>query len=76
MEKLNHHFRALFQQLGLPAGDGEIAAFILQYSPIEKSIRLPDADFWSASQAQFLREQLSVDADWAEAIDQLDVALR
>ncbi|WP_293936031.1 DUF2789 domain-containing protein [Iodobacter sp.] len=76
MEKFNHHFRALFQQLGLPASDGEIAAFIQQHSPLAKNMALPDADFWSVSQSQFLREQLADDADWAEVIDQLDVALR
>ena len=37
---------------------------------------LEDAFFWSESQAQFLRDDILDDADWAEVVDQLDVLLR
>jgi hypothetical protein len=37
---------------------------------------LADAFFWSPSQAQFLRDDILDDADWAEVVDQLDVLLR
>ena len=35
-----------------------------------------DAAFWTPAQAQFLREEFTEDADWAERVDQLNVMLR
>jgi hypothetical protein len=37
---------------------------------------LDQADFWSSSQAVFLKEALEEDADWVEAVNELDVRLR
>jgi hypothetical protein len=37
---------------------------------------LADAFFWTKSQAEFLRDEILDDADWAEVVDQLDVLLR
>mgnify|MGYP001182333735 FL=1 len=37
---------------------------------------LPEAPFWNRAQADFLRDALWNDADWSEAIDELDVLLR
>jgi hypothetical protein len=37
---------------------------------------LADAPFWRPQQAQFLREEVADDADWAEIVDTLDASLR
>lgn len=76
MEKFTHSVTALFQQLGLPAGEGQIDAFIHAHASLAEGTDLADAPFWSPSQAAMLREQLVLDADWAVAIDQLNLALR
>ncbi|NHQ88492.1 DUF2789 domain-containing protein [Iodobacter sp. HSC-16F04] len=76
MEKFPHHLNALFAQLGLASGDDDIAAFIMKHAPLPSHFSLLEAPFWTENQAAFLREELEEDADWAEVIDQLDVALR
>lgn len=76
MEKFTHSVTALFQQLGLPAAEGQIEAFILAHAPLADGTDLADAPFWSPSQATMLREQLVLDADWSVVIDQLNLALR
>lgn len=76
MDKFFHRFSELFSQLGLPAGLEEIKAFIEQHSPLASDIRLEDASFWTKAQAEFLRDEILEDADWAEIVDQLSNALR
>ena len=76
METFHHRFSELFAQLGLPSDRASIASFIVQHSPLHDTVRLADAPFWTPSQAALLREQILCDADWAEVIDQLNVALR
>jgi hypothetical protein len=71
-----HDIQSLFAQLGLPYEAAAIDAYIAAHSPLAPHLALADAPFWSASQAQFLREELLVDADWAAAIDDLNVQLR
>ncbi len=66
----------LFAQLGLPDDSAEIRRFISQHRPLEADTRLADAPFWNAHQADFLRQMLKADSDWAVTIDQLDAALR
>jgi hypothetical protein len=46
------------------------------YRPLKAETRLEDASFWNPSQRHFIKEQLSIDADWSELIDQLSLALR
>lgn len=75
MEKINHPFSELFAQLGLPDDPASIALFIAQHAPLVDGVRLPDAPFWSASQAAFLRESLLADSDWADVVDRLGKAL-
>jgi hypothetical protein len=41
-----------------------------------QGVRLPDAPFWTRSQASFLRESLSQDSDWSGPVDQLGKALQ
>lgn len=76
MELFSHRFPALFAQLGLPNEEESIKAFIEANTPLADSVRLEDAPFWTAGQAQMLGEELKHNADWAEVIDQLSLALR
>lgn len=75
METQRHAMVSLFAQLGLNADKGAIEHFIATHS-LPADIRLADAPFWSPAQAEFLREELLEDADWAEVIDALDGQLR
>jgi endo-beta-N-acetylglucosaminidase D len=76
MEESLHSMTDLFTQLGLPSKPLEIQAFIESHRPLDASFELNEAPFWTASQADFLREQVQEDADWAGIIDRLDSGLR
>ncbi|NCT83684.1 MAG: DUF2789 domain-containing protein [Comamonadaceae bacterium] len=76
MDKPFHGFSELFSQLGLPGDTAGIAAFLARHGPLPADVALADAPFWTPAQAGLLREQLGADADWAEVVDRLDVALR
>jgi hypothetical protein len=65
----------LFAQLGLPSDEASVQQFIARHRPLPAGVTLPDAAFWTPAQAQFLREQLQRDADWAEVVDQLNLGL-
>lgn len=71
-----HQFSDLFAQLGLPSNKTDILAFIAKHSPLQQDINLWEAPFWTPSQAAMLRDELDEDADWAHAVDQLNLALR
>ena len=71
-----HQFCELFAQLGLPSDVKDIAAFIQSHSPLDPRTRLEEAPFWTPAQAALLRDELVGDADWAELVDQLNLALR
>jgi len=76
MEPAIHDLSDLFAQLGLPAEPGQIEHFIARHRPLADAVLLADAPFWSPSQAHFLSEMVAEDADWASAVEQLDVMLR
>ena len=76
MELPVHKFRDLFRQLGLPDDSPAIESFIGAHRPLPPEVALADAPFWVPSQAQFLREEIADDADWAELVDSLDASLR
>ncbi|MBG6074625.1 DUF2789 domain-containing protein [Polaromonas sp. CG_9.11] len=76
MDQPIHQFSDLFAQLGLPADESAIRLFIATHSPLRSDIELADAPFWTDSQAAFLKEEKLEDADWAELVDQLNLALR
>jgi hypothetical protein len=76
MEQSSHPFSELFAQLGLPCTAQEIARFLTAHTPLSDSVRLPDAPFWTPSQAAFLQESLVQDSDWSGVVDQLNKALR
>ena len=71
-----HKFSELFCQLGLPDDSASIDAFIAAHRSLAPDVALADAPFWSASQRDFIRQEIIEDADWAELVDQLDVSLR
>lgn len=71
MEPSIHQLGDLFRQLGLPDDPASIERFIAAHRPLPAGVALADASFWTPSQAQFLREELSDDADWAEIVDTL-----
>lgn len=71
-----HRFSELFAQLGLYTDAASIAAFIQRHAPLDPAIRLEDAPFWTPAQAALLRDEILGDADWAEVVDQLNLALR
>ncbi|MET0517334.1 MAG: DUF2789 domain-containing protein [Burkholderiaceae bacterium] len=75
MDISHHRFSDLFAQLGLPADEADIRRFIAGHRPLPPGMALADAPFWTPAQAQLLKQQLSQDADWAEVIDQLNLAL-
>lgn len=76
MENIMHSESDLFEQLGLPASENDIQAFIATYRPLPANIKLYEAPFWTNAQAKFLRDQIAIDADWAVPIDKLDACLR
>jgi hypothetical protein len=71
-----HHFSELFAQLGLPNDARSIAQFLSIHAAMSQNMRLPDAPFWTNSQAAFLRESLIQDSDWSGLVDQLGKALQ
>ncbi len=75
MDTSRHTIYTLFAQLGLPNNDVAIEAFV-KNNHLPDEIPLEKAAFWSAGQAQFLREAIAEDADWSEVVDQLDAQLR
>lgn len=76
MEAAIVRFHDLFAQLGLPNDPLSIQAFLTRHTPLAPEVSLPDAAFWTPSQATFLLEALQQDSDWAELVDQLNHALR
>ena len=71
-----HRLPDLFAQLGLPDDETEVERFIERHRGLADDVRLEDAPCWTSAQARLLREGLQQDADWAEVIDQLNLALR
>jgi len=69
MENSIHRLCDLFQQLGLPDNVASIERFIRAHRPLSNAIPVAEAPFWTPSQAQFLREEIAKDGDWAELVD-------
>lgn len=75
MEQPIHNLASLFKQLGLAYTNEAIEGFINRNRPLPSNLLLHEAEFWSASQASFLKEAIEEDADWAEVVDELNVLL-
>jgi len=76
MERLEHNMSNLFAQLGQANDETAIAQFIETHRPLAEGVQLHEAPFWTPSQACFLREAITQDADWAEVADSLSAELR
>jgi hypothetical protein len=76
MNDNQHNLTSLFDQLGLPSSEKDIEAFIHTHRPLDATIPLSKAPFWTPGQSQFLGEQIKNDADWAVVIDKFDTSLR
>lgn len=75
MESPTHSLNALFAQLGMDNCDEAIEAFVTQHKGKTAHALLYEADFWSRSQADFLKQAIEEDADWAMVVDQLSALL-
>ncbi|OWQ92267.1 hypothetical protein CDN99_07995 [Roseateles aquatilis] len=75
MENTVHPFAELFDQLGLPSEEAEIRAFIQRHRPLPGEVSVAEAPFWTEAQSRALHDMLRQDADWAQVVDQLNLAL-
>jgi len=76
MDLSNHSMTDLFDQLGLPSAEADIQQFVAMHRPLPDVVKLADASFWTPSQAQFLRDEINEDAEWAPVVDQMNLMLR
>ena len=76
MDTSDHRLPNLFAQLGLPSDAAAMATFIGKHRPLNGSVKLHEASWWSPSQSALLKEAIEDDAEWAEAADELDALLR
>ncbi len=76
MEVYQHEMSDLFEQLGLGSSPQQIKDFVKNHRNKRGTTSIYEATFWTKSQADFLKQALEQDADWAELVDQLDVMLR
>jgi hypothetical protein len=75
MQQTPINMRSLFAQLGEPSDEASVNRFVELNSPLADGMRLHEAPFWTPSQAAFLREAISQDADWTKVVDDLNARL-
>ena len=75
MELIEPSMPSLFAQLGEANDAASIARFIACHGGLAGDTPLHEADFWTPSQAQFLREAMQLDASWAPVVDVLNAQL-
>ncbi|MBP0049105.1 DUF2789 domain-containing protein [Marinobacterium sp. AK62] len=75
MDTSTHTFTALFEQLGLDSDKDSIEQFIRTHQLFSDEVPLHEASFWSEAQAEFLRDAITSDSDWAEVVDELNTSL-
>jgi hypothetical protein len=75
MELIQKNMNTLFAQLGEANDDNSIALFIALHGVLNGATQLHEAPCWTASQANFLREALLLDAAWAPVVDELNARL-
>ena len=76
METPSHSIASLFDQLGLDSSEEAIDDFIIKNKSLPGNLELYKADFWTNSQASFLKEMKDEDSDWSAVVDLLDTMLR
>jgi len=74
MDLPTYDLKTLFDQLGLPSEGTAIDDFIETHQ-LGADIKLIDADFWTPSQAQLLKEWLRGDGEEAVVVDELNLRL-
>ena len=75
MELIEKIMTALFEQLGEISDDASISQFMELHGQLPGGTLLHEATFWSASQAFFLHEAISLEAAWALVVDELNADL-
>lgn len=75
MEQHAHSMDELFDQLGAHQPPQGTVPFIEARRPLAGDVQLHQAVFWSPSQAAFLEQAISDDADWAEVVEALNSEL-
>ena len=75
MELIETCMPTLFAQLGEASDDHGIARFIELHGKLAGGTHLHEADFWSPSQASFLREAIVLDSAWSQVVDELNATL-
>ncbi|MEH6565408.1 MAG: DUF2789 domain-containing protein [Halopseudomonas sp.] len=74
MELPNKDLVTLFDQLGLDSDQASMDAFFASHA-LAPETKLSEADFWTPSQATFLRDEIREDAEWAPVVDELNARL-
>lgn len=74
MELQNQDLSTLFQQLGLDNTAEKIDRFIEEHQ-LGEGEKVSEADFWTPSQAQLLKEAILTDGPEALWVDELNVRL-
>ncbi len=75
MDFSNHNsMQILFSQLGLANDAPSMEQFVKSHH-LAASQKIEEANFWSASQAMFIKEAREQAGDWAEVVDVLDSEL-
>lgn len=64
----------LFEQLGLASDEQSIESFVQQHQ-LSRDVALAQAEFWNASQQEFLRNRCEQDDEWAIVVDELNELL-
>lgn len=75
MERIVRNMSSLFAQLGQAYEAGAISKFIEANGPLDGDTQLHEAEFWSPMQANFLREAILDDAEWAGIVEALNSEL-
>ena len=75
MDTSTHSLNNLFEQMGLASTDDEISAYAHQHR-LASDVLLHRAECWTPMQAQFIRDAMREDSDWASAVDQLNTMMR
>ena len=75
MDTGQKNLSTLFEQLGLPHDPVAIDNFVTAHRSLDAKTTIWEAPFWSAAQASFLKEAWEADADWVDAVDELNTLL-
>ncbi|SDU91787.1 DUF2789 domain-containing protein [Pseudomonas mucidolens] len=74
MDTTTPTLETLFDQLGLDSSQEGIERFTAEHR-LPDGVKLIEAPFWSEQQANFLKEQMQIDAEWAPVVDDLNALL-